>query len=368
MSPKEEVYWLGLNMNTTITPRRFHILLGSYPSLEAVWNAPEDELENIEGFEKAAAEFCEQRDLDRAKREFEMIKNKGLSILTLDKEKYPDPLRTLEYPPPVLYLKGNYCDEDQFGISIVGTRKFSDYGRYMAKKIAGELVQAGFTVISGMARGIDTFAHRASIEAEGRTIAVLGTGFNHIYPSSNISLMRKIADQGAVLSEFHLDHGPAKWTFPQRNRIISGLSRGTVVVEAPAQSGALITARSALEQGREVFAVPGDTRRDSVRGTHALIKDGAKLVEGGRDVVEEFGDLEPELDFGDESQSEEEVLAGLSSAQKQVYEQLEYEPKHFNELVSDTGFPPARLSHIMFQLQMEDLASRIEGNRWVKPK
>lgn len=354
-------------MNDAITPRRFHLLLGSFSDVSSIWEAGVEELRDIQGMEEAARDFCENRNDADLDKELDRIKGFGLEVMTLDESRYPQSLRALRYPPPVLYVKGELRKEDGLSVAVVGTREFTDYGRAAAGKISSELVNAGFTIVSGMARGIDTFGHRAALEEGGRTVAVLGAGFSNIYPKSNTGLMRRIAENGAVLTEYDCTQRPTKWSFPQRNRIISGLSRGTLVVEAPEESGSLITANCALDQGREVFAVPGDIRRKSCRGTHGLIKDGAKLVESGEDVLEEFADLQAALPLdkggGDEI---EQKLEELGADHRKVYEKLDFEPSHFDDLVESTGFLPARLSHIIFELQMKEMVKKLEGNRWVK--
>lgn len=359
-------YWLGINMISVITPQRFHLLLNQFPSVERIWNASRKELESIDGFRDAAEKFCDQRDEEELEQELEKCRRQDLEILTLKDARYPESLRTIDKPPPVLYVKGDYFEEDQLGIAMVGTRKNTNYGKRVAKKLAEQLVREGFTLVSGMARGIDTFSHKAALSAGGRTIAVMGTGFDHTYPKSNANLMRAISENGAVITEFPFYQSPAKWTFPQRNRIISGLTRGTIVVEAPASSGALITAHDALSQGREVFAVPGDIRKQTMKGTHGLIKDGAKLVEDASDIVEEFKDLQATLPF--DQDKEEEPGEALSGPKEEVFSLLDYEPIHFNDVVAKTDFSPARISHIMFQLEMDDLVERLEGNQWVKTK
>ncbi len=359
-------YWVGINMNSAITPRRFHILLSCFPNVESIWKASESDIRNINGFEDVAAEFCEARDPDEVDKELRRSEDLGLQFLSLEDDGYPESLRAIDKPPPLLYCKGEYENLDQLSIAMVGTRKYSNYGKRVAEKLSSELVKAGFTVVSGMALGIDTFSHQAAINAGGRTVAVMGTGFGNPYPQSNANLMRRIAEQGAVFTEFPLDQGPTRWSFPQRNRIISGLSRGVIVVEAPEKSGALITARNGLEQGREVFAVPGDVRRPSMKGTHQLIKDGAKLVEDSSDVIEEFRDLQLALPL--EEEDHQERVGDLGEEQSKVYSLLDYDPIHFNDIVEQADFPPARLSHIIFQLEMNDLVERLEGNLWAKVK
>jgi len=215
--------------------------------------------------------------------------NKVKTLGIADKD-YPTNLRYIYDPPATVYLKGNIVPEDNIAIAIVGSRRATHYGLKNAKSLAFELAVRGITIVSGLARGVDSAAHRGALEAKGRTIAVLGSGLNVIYPKENERLAEEIAQNGAVISEFPLDAGPQRYHFPRRNRVISGLSLGVVVVEAAQKSGALITANCALEQGREVFALPGKIDSFTSRGTHDLIKQGAKLVESIEDIIEE---LEP---------------------------------------------------------------------------
>ncbi len=217
-----------------------------------------------------------------------LIKKLNLNVLTRQDDEYPQNLKNILYPPIVLYVKGRLKPQDCNSIAIVGSRLASFYGLSCAEKLAGELANYGLTVVSGMARGIDTASHRGALKQNGRTIAVIGSGFNRIYPPENKGLCEEIAGSGAVISEFPIDTPPEKENFPRRNRIISGLSLGVVVVEAARNSGALITADFALEQGREVFALPGKVDSSTSFGTNELIKQGAKLVSCVDDIIEEF--------------------------------------------------------------------------------
>lgn len=222
-------------------------------------------------------------------KEYRAASQQGIDMITIDESRYPSALREIVDPPPVLYIKGNITDEDQTALALVGSRRASVYGIAIAEKFALQLSDYGITVVSGMARGIDTAAHRGALRARGRTIAVLGSGFLNIYPKENKKLSEKIADHGVVVSEFPMETAPLSGNFPRRNRIISGLSLGVIVVEAAKKSGALITADFALEQGKDVFAVPGKVDSPSSFGVNNLIKQGAKLISSIEDVVEELG-------------------------------------------------------------------------------
>ncbi|MFH2137970.1 MAG: DNA-processing protein DprA [Candidatus Omnitrophota bacterium] len=220
--------------------------------------------------------------------ELRNIKKLGIHVISLLDAEYPQTLKNIYDPPAVLYVKGDTRCLSNLSVAIVGCRKASTYGLKQAEKIAGELSQNGVCVVSGMARGIDTAAHKGALAARGKTVAVLGSGLSVVYPPENQGLFEKIAKQGAVISEFSLQSSPVKSNFPRRNRIISGLSKAVVVVEAMRQSGSLITADFALEQGREVYAVPGAANSLNAQGTNKLIKEGAKLVENAQDILEEF--------------------------------------------------------------------------------
>lgn len=356
---EEKHYWIGLNM--ILTPRRFRLLLEHFPSAREIWEAPCEQLRAIPGLEHLAEEFAAQRARVKLEEELAGIGRLGLKVITLAESSYPRPLRGLATPPPVLYLHGDYQERDELAIALVGTRRATPYGRMVAEQLARELSQLGLTIVSGMALGIDTAAHRGALAAGGRTIAVLGSGFERIYPQQNIRLMKEIAASGAVFSEFSLRAEPDRWNFPRRNRIISGLARGVVVVEAPEKSGALITARLALDQGREVFAVPGRITDEASRGGHRLLKAGAKLVEGVEDVLEEFPDLRGVL-IGPRPKERPK----LSPLEERLLAALDWEPLHFDEILESTGLSHAELAHGLLQLQLKDLIKEFPGKQYAK--
>ncbi len=263
-------------------------LLKYFGQPENILKAPVEKLMAVSGIgREIASKICslKKEDLDK---ELALAKKLALRIMTYEDEGYPENLKNIYDPPIVLYVKGELKAEDKFSLGIVGSRRASYYGLNSAEKFAYELSEKGFTIVSGMARGIDTYAHKGALKANGRTIAIMGSGFSHIYPPENKKLAEKIAECGAVISEFPCDAKPLPQNFPQRNRVISGLSLGLLVVEAARNSGALITADFALEQGREVFALPGKVDSNTSFGTNGLIKQGAKLVSGVDDIVEEF--------------------------------------------------------------------------------
>jgi DNA processing protein len=288
-----------------------------------------------------------------------------LTVLTIADPRYPQSLRWIPDPPLVLYTRGTLQQEDSLAVAVVGSRKPSNYGKLMAHRWSTELVQHGFTVVSGLARGIDSLAHQGALQAGGRTVAVLGSGINVIYPPENRRLCDTISDIGAVLSEFPLDTKPDRWNFPRRNRIISGLALGTLVVEAAANSGALHTARHALEQGREVFAMPGRIDVPNSRGTHSLIKQGAKLVERIDDLLAEF----PEAVQTSASQqqsalkclSKPQTTADLSAEEAQLLALVQPEETHIDALIQASQLPAHVVASILVTLELRGLIRQFPG-------
>ncbi len=361
---QEKRYWIALNLIPNLTPKKFKVLLEHFSSPQEIWEASLAQLKEIQEFARSAETFVRHRERANMDLELHEIQARGLNVITLMDASYPKALRAIEDAPPVLYVKGDYIDKDELAIAMVGTRRPSPYGVMIAEKLARELGQMGFTVVSGLALGIDTAAHRGALTANARTIAVLGGGFLHIYPQENRNLIEEIARSGAVMSEFSLKTLPDRWTFPRRNRIISGLSRGTIVVEAPQRSGALITAKYALDQGREVFAVPGPITEEASKGTHQLIQQGAKLVTDIDDILVEFADLKETL--ASRGSRPQEPRPALSPVEDQVFRVLEYEPLHFNDVVERACLSPTEASYALLQLIMKDFVKELEGKRYAK--
>lgn len=285
----------------------------------------------------------------------------GIKMATWDEEAYPALLRHISNPPYVLYYRGCIECLDEPAIAIIGSRLASYYGKNTARKLGRELAARGITVVSGLARGIDSEAHRGALET-GQTVAVLGCGLDVVYPPENERLYNEIAGNGAVVSEFPRHTGPEPGNFPMRNRIISGLCRGVVVVEAQAKSGALITADFALEQGRDVFAVPGPINSKTSAGTNNLIKQGAKLITCCEDITEEYGDLSqpavPALEQAD--------LSFLTMEENRVVEAMDSEPGHFDDLLNKTGFAIGELSALLLQLELRGIIAALPGNYYIK--
>lgn len=281
--------WVALNLVPGIGPMRAHRLAAAFGSPAAACTASVAELIRVHGIWEVLAERLTRDDWqERAHKELERCQRFRCRVMTLESADYPALLRAIDCPPPVLYLRGELGAGDERALAVVGCRRPTSYGVQTAKRLAGDLALAGYTIVSGLARGIDTAAHEAALEAGGRTLAVLAHGLDRVYPAENRGLVARLTGSGAVVSEFPLGMTPLKENFPRRNRVISGLARGVLVVEAGEGSGALITARWALDQGREVFAVPGLIHSPQSQGTHALIQEGAKLTTSLPDLLAEL--------------------------------------------------------------------------------
>ena len=299
----------------------------------------------------------------------------GIRKITLNDPGYPKNLRNIHRPPKQLYVNGTLLESDEIAVALVGSRRASLYGIETSEKLGYELALRGVTVVSGMARGIDTAAHRGALKAKGRTIAVMGTGHGHIYPSENDELYAEIAKSGAVVTEFENDVGPETYNFPQRNRIISGLSLGVVVVEAAKDSGALITANLAAEQGREVFALPGKISSATSLGTNALIKDGAKLVSSVDDILDELRirHIEPrtcDLKEGDGGKiarmTKAYVYNSLTDDERAIYKVLSDEPIHIDDIISKAGLEAGKASKVLLNLQLKKIIREVPGKQYVR--
>ncbi len=350
--------WLALKSVPGLTNQAYLRLLERFGSPAAVLKAPAADLVQAGGISgKLAKIIAGYKCPGWVYAELEAIEKKNYTLLTLHDPDYPDLLRHIADPPPVLYIRGKLYPR-QPSVAVVGSRRATAYGLNATRKIAGELAEHGWTIVSGMARGIDTAAHKAALAAGKRTIAVLGTGLNVIYPRQNAKLYNEIAESGALVSEFFLDTEPRGHHFPVRNRIISGLCYATVVVEAARRSGALITARLALEQGREVFAVPGSIDSATSRGPHFLIRQGAHLVENAHQVTDELADqLDPGLI---EAAPGIKPGAGnkpagieLSAAERKILELIGPEPVHIDEIATGTDTGPGQLASILLQLELK---------------
>ncbi|MDD5260046.1 MAG: DNA-processing protein DprA [bacterium] len=359
--------WILVNAAGSLGKARLKGLLDFYQEPELVLKCSEEELLKTglvdRGFTNSLRTIKKHFDLDR---EYKLLEKHKVRIVTIRDDDYPASLRYINGAPILLYMAGNMIKEDIFAIGVVGTRDYTAYGKNVAAKLSGELAGKGVTIVSGLARGIDTFAHQSALAAKGRTIAVLGGGIAAMYPPENRALAQEIAKHGAVVSEYPMMEQPSRISFPLRNRIISGLSLGLLVVEADVRSGSLITAQCALEQGREVFAVPGNITNEYARGTNQLIKDGAKLVEGPRDIIEEISCLR-ELTAGKKKAKKQECFSFPADEQENaVLDLIGNEPINIEVLGARTGKSVSQLSSILLQLICKELIREMSGKNYVR--
>lgn len=353
-------YWVALSLVPGVGSVLFKRLLELFERPEEVFRAPLKELLQVEGVgEKVVREIQKGPPEKGVEKELRLLQEVGGRILTIQDSLYPRRLKEIYDPPPVLYTRGEIKGEDDLALSIVGSRKTSPYGRWITEKISEEIARHGVTIVSGLARGIDSVAHIGAIAGGGRTLAVLGCGVDVVYPPENRTLYRQVIDHGAVLSEFPMGSPPEGMHFPRRNRIISGLSIGVVVIQASARSGSLITADYAIEQGREVFAIPGNIGADGSRGTNRLIKEGAKLVESSEDILEE---ILPQWKREKESllkvPSPEE---GLPMEEKGIYQRLGDSPLHIDEIIRESRLDPGKVSSLLMNLEIKGLVVQWPG-------
>jgi len=358
-------YWLALSLTPGVGSILIKRLLDRFKAPEAVFRAPVKELLSIEGLGEKVAKEIRKGPLDKAvEKELNFLKELGGTILTIKEDAYPKRLKYIYDPPALLYVRGALKKEDELAVAIVGSRKTSPYGRWITERVSQELARRGVTVVSGMARGIDSAGHKGAISGGGRTIAVLGCGVDVVYPSENRNLFHQIIDRGAILSEFPMGSPPEGGHFPRRNRIISGLSIGVVVVQASAESGSLITASYALEQGREVFAVPGNVGAEGSRGTNRLIKEGAKLVETSEDILEEI--LPQWTGERERIQEVEPPWKDLDKEELTLYQLLGESPMHIDVIIRESRFDPGRVSSLLLNLELKGLISQWPGKCFSK--
>jgi DNA processing protein len=370
--------WLRLIRADSVGPTTFAKLIKHFGSADRALGASVGELAKIDGVGfKTAERIAASRSKFDVSAELELAEKLGIWIINVDDKRYPPALKQIYDPPPVLYIKGSLSREDNLAISIVGSRRCSLYGQEQSSRFAHFLSSAGFTICSGMARGIDTAAHQGALSAGGRTIAVQGCGLASVFPPENKKLFELIAESGACISELPLGYEPLSENFPPRNRIIAGLSLGTIVVEAGLRSGALITARAALENNREVMAVPGKIDSPLSKGTHRLLKQGAKLIESVEDVMEGLGyigeQLEDHVSTAAEkaAQSVETPLFDikalkLSGPEKTIYECLNKEPSHIEEIIADTDLAAGSVNAGLVSLRLKGLIKQLPGSLFVK--
>jgi DNA processing protein len=342
-------------------------LVERFGSATAVLAASREDLQAIPGIgPKIASRIAVARNEIDAEAELRLAAAAGIDVVTEADAHYPRPLRQIHDPPGVLFRRGHSRPQDELAIAMVGTRHATRYGIAQAERLASSLVRAGFTVVSGLARGIDAAAHRGALAASGRTIAVLASGLLQIYPPEHKQLADEVASNGYLLSEVPPRMVPLSGAFPQRNRIISGLSLGTIIVEAPLRSGALITARHAYEQGREVFAVPGPVDSRMSRGCHALIRDGAKLVESVDDVLAELGPLPDKVSRPDGTTIAHPAELSLNEIEQRVLAAIEDSPTSIDSVAAACGLAIHRVLSTISVLEMRRLVRRTSGTQVVR--
>ena len=364
MTPREA--YIVLNQIEGIGPVRTRALCEALGSPEAVLAAPASQLAGVRGVgPKVAENIVAQRGRLDPGREEAVAARLGARLVTPDDAEYPKPLKNIYDPPLCLYVRGAWEEQDEQALAIVGTRRATHYGAAQAERLAYQAAKAGFTVVSGLARGIDTVAHRAALKAGGRTLAVLGGALDKLYPPENRELAEEIAAQGALLSEFPLGREPDRTTFPYRNRIVSGLSKGVLVVEAGLESGAMNTAEQALEQGRSVMAVPGRVDMDGARGPHRLIQNGARLVADLADILKELEFLCPPAEQARlVRQQDARQRLTLAPAEEKVVRALWTEPEmDMDVLIRRTGLSSAQIMTLAMQLEMKRVLRRLPGRR-----
>lgn len=352
-------YWLGFNCVRGIGPARLRALIDYFGDLQPAWHAPVEDLRDA-GLDRRSIQNLltarQQLDLERLLRQ---LAHSGAQALTWQDEAYPARLRAVYDPPPVLFVRGTLTTTDEWSVAMVGTRKPTAYGREVARQLAGEVARRGITVVSGLARGIDAEVHRAALDAGGRTIAVLGSGVDVIYPYDHRRLAGDIVQAGALVADYPLGTQPEASNFPPRNRIISGLSLGVVVVEAGQTSGALITAQFAAEQGRDVLAVPGSILSRSSDGPNRLLREGARIVLSADDILQELNLTQVQ------HQAEARALLPADETEALLIQQLSAEPRHIDEMGRATALPIALVSSTLTILELKGWVRQVGGMHYV---
>ena len=360
-APADLRYRIALHRVHRLGAVRFGLLDRAFPSMEEVWRAPAGALVAAGLDPRTAQEVVRAREETDPDTELERLAQAGVTALAQTDTRYPSRLREIDDAPPVLYVKGVWADVDEWSVAVVGTRRATAYGRMAAQEFSRGLAVNGITVISGLARGVDTVSHRAALDAGGRTVAVLANGLDTVYPPENRRLAEEIAERGAVMSDYPLGTKPRAEFFPRRNRILSGVSLGTLVVEGDYDSGAMITARFAMEQNREVFAVPGSIFSAQSKGPFGLIKDGATPVANAEGIMEalNLSVAGKQLDFGraapPESDDERALMAALSR-----------EPQHIDAVVRRSGLAAATVSGTLALLELKGLVRDVGGTQFVR--
>ena len=346
-------YWLGFNLVRGIGPVRLRALLDVFGDVQSAWEAPEQALREVGLDRRSLRNLLKARQQVDLAEVLQRVERAGAHVLTWESPDYPLLLSQIPDPPPVLFVRGEITPADEWAVAMVGTRKATVYGREVARRLAGDLARNDVTVISGLARGIDADAHKAALEAGGRTIAVLGSGVDNIYPPEHRKLAEAIAESGALVSDYPLGTRPEASNFPPRNRIISGLSLGVIIVEGGLGSGALITADFAADQGREVFAVPGSILSPASAGCNRLLREGAAVVTEVGDVLETL-----HLDHLAEKQMAREILPA-NATEAAIWGQLSAEPRHLDDLSREAGLPVEVVSSTLVMMELKGMTRQV---------
>ena len=354
----EAAYWAAFANVRHIGPARIARLVSQFCTLSQAWGAPGQAL-RIALEPRALAELAAARRTVEPEREAERLRERGIRILHVEHPEYPRLLVEASGRPTVLYIRGHLTTQDNQSVGIVGTRRSTVYGKGVTERIARDLATAGVTVVSGLARGIDAVAHHVTLETGGRTVAVLGSGVDVIYPAEHRRLVDRILDNGAVISEQPPGAKPAAPNFPARNRIISGMSLGVVVVEAPARSGALITANFAADQGREVFVVPGNVGNANSEGTNQLLRDGARIVRDGADIL-------ADLNLGGNQPAQLSLLMPSTPEEALVLRCLGVEPLHIDEIAEAAGVPGREVAEALLMMELKGMARNCGAQYYVR--
>ena len=352
-------YWVAFNRIQGIGRAKFSLLEGCFGDLEHAWKASAAELKAAGLDSKSIEAIVVSRPDISPDAEMEMLERNHIKAFTWNDPAFPSRLKEIYDVPPVLYIRGSITPEDEWTIAVVGTRRATIYGREVTERLVTELVRNHITVVSGLARGIDSIAHRTALESGGRTIAVFACGLDEVYPPENVKLAQSIIEQGALVSEHPPGTRPKKEHFPLRNRIMSGLSLGVLVIEGDVDSGAMITANRALEQNREVFAVPGSILSPTSRGTNRLIKEGAKLVNDVQDILEELNlTMIPR-------QLEMREIVPENETESLIMKYLSHEPTHIDEVCRSSSLPIATVSSTLAMMELKGIVRQTGGMNYI---
>ncbi|HSD82890.1 MAG TPA: DNA-processing protein DprA [Anaerolineae bacterium] len=356
---EDKRYWIGFTLIKGIGAVRLQALIHHFGDLEAAWKAAPADLAGAGLGPKLIERVLRARQGVDLEKFWDQISAQGIQVLTWNDERYPDRLKEIDQPPPVLFIRGEYMPEDLFAVAIVGTRRITPYGRQLTDEIAAFLGSNGITVVGGLARGVDAMAHQSALRAGGRTLAVLGSGVDRIYPPEHRGLADQIMERGAIISDYAPGTPPDASNFPPRNRIISGLSLAVVVVEAGETSGALITAEFAAEQGREVFAIPGSILAPQSKGTNKLIQRGAQPLLSAQDLMQAL-----DLTRMGEQKTARKILPS-DAVEAQLLKSLSDQPLHVDEIRNQTGLPIEKVSATLALMELKGMVRQVGGMNYV---